>query len=85
MKQIYAIKAGRYGDSYRVAFENRNDAVKVVCAIHECSADEAAEYIKTMPYLCDKPQTVNLTDVDTLVETAIKATLMAFNKSEGED
>ena len=83
MKQIYVIKAGRYSDSYRLAFENRNDAVKTVCAMHEVNVEEAAEYIKTMPYVCDKPQTVNLTDVDTLIDTALKAAYIAFNKSEG--
>lgn len=82
MKNVYIINTGRYSNSYTIAFENRNDAVRAVCAVHGCNVEDAADYIKTLPYVCDKPQTVNLADVDTLIDTALKAAYMAFNKED---
>lgn len=56
-----------------MAYESRNDAVRSACAIHECPADEAADHIKTIPFMHDVPKTVDLADVQTVIDITIKA------------
>lgn len=77
MKQIYIVESTNYTPKPLMAFENRNDAVKVACAIHECTASEAADYIKSMPFMCNPPQTVDPTDLQTVIDMAINATITA--------
>lgn len=73
MKQIYVVLSHHYNPRPMVAYQNRNDAVAMACSIHECDASEAADYIKAVPIIYDKPQTVTLTDVDTVIDIAFRA------------
>lgn len=73
MKQIYIVTDGRYSPKPIMAYETRNDAVRTACAIHECAADEATEYIKAVPFMYDVPQKVDIADVQTVIDMTIKA------------
>lgn len=73
MKQIYVVLSHHYNPRPMVAYQNRNDAVAMACSIHECDASEASDHIKAVPIVYDKPQTVTLTDVDTVIDIAFRA------------
>lgn len=73
MKQIYIVTNNDYHHRPLMAYESRNDAVRTACAIHECAADEAADYIKAVPFMHDVPPTVDLADVQTVIDMTIKA------------
>lgn len=73
MKNIYIVVNNRYPEKPLMAYETRNDAVRAACAIHELPADEAAECIKTVPFMYDVPKTVDLADVQTVIDMTIKA------------
>ena len=48
MKQIYIVMGRDYYKRPIMAYETRNDAVKSACAVHECDASEAADYIRAV-------------------------------------
>ena len=74
MKQIYlANVSSRYSSEYTLAFQNRNDAVRTVCACHECNAEEASKYIKALPYVADPPTKVEFSDLDNVLDIAFRA------------
>lgn len=73
MKQVYVVMDDGYKNKPLMAYEARNDAVRTACAIHECAADEASDYIKAIPIMYDQPQTIALTDVQTIVDVTLKA------------
>lgn len=47
-----------------MAYETRNDAVRAVCAVHECDAAEAGDHIRSVPFMAD---------VQTVIDMTIKA------------
>ena len=65
MKQIYIVTGSDYYKRPIMAYETRNDAVRVACAVHECDASDAADYIRAVPFMADMPKTVDLADVQT--------------------
>lgn len=73
MKQIYVVLSHHYNPRPMVAYQNRNDAVTMACSIHECDASEAADHIKAVPIVYDKPQTIEMNDVDSVIEIAFRA------------
>lgn len=73
MKQVYIVMNDDYREKPLMAFQERNDAVKTACAIHECAADEASKHIKAVPIMCEAPEKVDLTDVQTVIDMTIKA------------
>lgn len=73
MKQIYIVTDGRYNAKPLMAYQDRNDAVKSACAIHDCDAASASEYIKSVPFMYDQPQHVEMTDVQTVIDMTLKA------------
>lgn len=87
MKQIYlANVSSGYRSEYTLAFQNRNDAVKTVCACHECDAEEAKRYIKALPYIADAPTKVEFSDLDNVLDMAFRAVEQAqgrFTAAEG--
>ena len=83
MKQIYVVLSHHYNPRPMVAYQNRNDAVTMACSIHECDASEAADYIKAVPIVYDKPQTVDLNDVDSLIDIAFRAVEAANDRFGG--
>lgn len=83
MKQIYVVLSHHYKPRPMVAYQNRNDAVAMACSIHECDASEAADHIKAVPIIYDKPQTVTLSDVDTVIDITIKAAEAANDRFGG--
>ena len=85
MKQIYiANVSSSYRSDYTLAFQNRNDAVKSVCACHDCTAEEAKSYIKVLPFVADPPMKVDLAEVDSVIDIAIRATAQALQHFESE-
>lgn len=85
MKQVYlANVSSRYSSDYTLVFQNRNDAVRTVCACHNCNAEEAASYIKALPYVADPPIKVDMTDVDQVIDIAFKAVEQARGLLDGE-
>lgn len=85
MKQIYIVIDSGYRDKPLMAYENRNDAVKAACAIHDLNASDVAEYIKTVPFMYDQPQTVDITDVQTIIDMTLKAVETVNNiKDKGD-
>lgn len=84
MKQIYVVLSHHYSPRPMVAYQNRNDAVAMACSIHECDASEAADHIKAVPIIYDKPQTVDLKDVDSLVDITLRAVKAAKDSFGGE-
>ena len=83
MKQIYVVLSNNYKPRPMVAYQNRNDAVAMACSIHECDASEAADHIKSVPVVYDKPQTVALSDVDTVIDIAFRAAEAANDRFGG--
>lgn len=73
MKQIYLVGTSKYNVKYVMAYENRNDAVRSACALNECDASEAADYIKALPFMYEQPRNVDITDVQTVIDMTIKA------------
>lgn len=83
MKQIYVVLSHHYNPRPMVAYQNRNDAVAMACSIHECDASEAADYIKAVPIVYDKPQMITLSDVDTVIDIAFRAAETANDRFGG--
>lgn len=73
MKQIYIVTGRDYYSRPIMAYETRNDAVKAACAIHECDASEASDHIKSVSFMADVPKTVDVSDVQTVIDMTIKA------------
>ena len=67
MRMVHII-TGRYSSGSILAFQNRNDAVKTVCALHGVDASEASAYIKPIPFMGDKERYLDPRDVDTITE-----------------
>lgn len=81
MKQIYIVMSREYCSKPLMAYEARNDAVRAACAIHECAADEASNYIKSVPFMCDVPKTVDVTDVQTVIDMTLRAVEMVEGRN----
>ena len=60
-----------------MAFEDRNDAVKAACAVHDLDASGVSKYIKTIPVMCDQPAHIDTSDLQTVISMAIDATIKA--------
>lgn len=73
MKQIYVVQTGSYNLKPVMAYENRNDAVKACCALNDCDATGASTYIKALPFMYDQPNTVDITDIQTVIDMTLKA------------
>lgn len=73
MKQIYIVTGNDYHKKPIMAYETRNDAVRAACAIYECDAAEASDNIRSVPFMADVPKTVDLADVQTVIDMTIKA------------
>ena len=71
MKQIYIVMGRDYYKRPIMAYETRNDAVKSACAVHECDASEAADYIRA--------------DVQTVIDLTIKAVESVEARKGAED
>lgn len=86
MKQIYIVTDGGYNARPLMAFQDRNDAVKSACAIRGCNAADANEYIKSVPFMFDQPQNVDVTDIQTVIDMTLKAvgTVFAINREIGD-
>lgn len=86
MKQIYIVMDDRYNAKPIMAYQDRNDAVKSACAIHECDAASVSEYIKSVPFMYDMPQHVDVTDIQTVIDMTLKAvgTVYAINHGIGD-
>lgn len=86
MKQIYIVVDSGYHAKPLMAYENRNDAVKTACAIHDCNASDASGYIKTVPFMYDQPRTIDLTDVQTVIDLTLQAVETVGNiQNKGDD
>ena len=85
MKQIYIVTGGDYYKRPIMAYETRNDAVMAVYAIHECDASEASNYIRVVPFMADAPKTVNLSDVQTVIDMTIKGVESVEARKGAED
>lgn len=73
MKQMYIVMSNDYCKKPLMAYESRNDAVRTACSIHDCAADESADYIKAVPVMYDQPKKVDMTDVQTVIDMTLKA------------
>lgn len=85
MKQIYIVKGSGYYGRPIMAYETRNDAVKAACAVHECDAAEASDHIRAVPFMADAPKAVDVCDVQTVIDIAIKAVESVEARKEAED
>lgn len=85
MKQIYIVTGSDYHKRPIMAYETRNDAVRVACAVHECDASDAADYIRAVPFMADMPKTVDLADVQTVIDLTIKAVESVEARKGAED
>lgn len=85
MKQIYIVKGSDYYGRPIMAYENRNDAVKAVCAIHECTASDASSHISAVPFMADAPKTVDVSDAQTVIDMTIKAVESVEARKGAED
>ncbi len=72
MKQIYIVTGSDYYKRPIMAYETRNDAVRAACAIHECDASESSDHIRAVLFMADVPKTVDLADVQTVIDMTIK-------------
>lgn len=72
MKQIYIVTGRDYYKRPIMAYETRNDAVRAAFAVHECDDSEAADYILSVPFVPDVPKTVDIADVQTVIDLTIK-------------
>lgn len=73
MKQIYVVMSNGYHEKPLMAYENRNDAVKSACAIHEVDAADAGRHIKAVPFMFDQPKHVDVTDVQMIIDMTLQA------------
>lgn len=73
MKKIYVVMSDDYNRKPLMAYEERNDAVMAACAVYDCDATDAADFIKSLPFVADVPKTVDLVDVQTVIDMTIKA------------
>ena len=78
MKNIFGIMRSTYDKTPYIMVDNYNDALKIAAGGKEFSDDDAKQLIVKYPFLQEYPQSVDLADVSTLVETAIKATIAAI-------
>ncbi len=85
MKQIYIVTGSDYHKRPIMAYETRNDAVRAACAVHECDASDAADYIRAVPFMADVPKTVDLADVQTVIDMTIKAVESVEARKGAED
>lgn len=85
MKQIYIVTGRDYYKRPIMAYETRNDAVRAACAIHECDASEASDHISAAPFIADVPKTVDLADVQTVIDITIKAVESVKARKGAED
>lgn len=85
MKQIYIVTGRDYYKRPIMAYEMRNDAVRAACAVHECDASEASDHIRAVPFMADVPKTVDLADVQTVIDMTIKAVESVEARKGAED
>lgn len=85
MRQICIVMGRDYCKRPIMACETRNDAVRSACAVHECDAPEAADYIRAVPFMADMPKTVDLADVQTVIDPTIKAVESVEARKGAED
>lgn len=85
MKQIYIVTGSDYNKSPIMAYETRNDAVMAACAIHEFDASEPSDHIRAVPFMADAPKTVDLADVQTVIDITIKAVESVEARKGAED
>ena len=85
MKQIYIVTGSDYHKRPIMAYETRNDAVRAACAVNECDASEAADHIRSVPFMADVPKTVDLADVQTVIDITIKAVESVEARKGAED
>lgn len=85
MKQIYIVMSDGYYKKPIMAYETRNDAVRAACAVHECDAAEASDHIRAVPFMADAPKTVDLADVQTVIDMTIKAVESVEARKVAED
>ena len=85
MKQTYIVTGSDYYKRPIMAYETRNDAVSAACAIHECDASEATNHIRAVPFMADVPKTVDLADVQTVIDMTIKAVESVEARKGAED
>lgn len=90
MKQIYIVTGSDYHKRPIMAYETRNDAVRAACAVNECAvnecdASEAADHIRSVPFMADVPKTVDLADVQTVIDITIKAVESVEARKGAED
>lgn len=85
MKQIYIVTGSDYHKRPIMAYETRNDAVRAACAVHECDSAEASDHIRAVPFMADVPKTVDLADVQTVIDMTIKAVESVEARKGAED
>lgn len=85
MKQIYIVMSKGYLNKPLMAYDTRNDAVKAASAIHECGASDASDHIKSVPFMADVPKTVDVCDVQTVIDMTIKAVESVEARKGAED
>lgn len=85
MKQIYIVMSDGYHEKPIMAYETRNDAVRATCAVNKCDASEAADHIRSVPFMADVPKTVDLADVQTVIDMTIKAVESVEARKGAED
>lgn len=61
MKQIYIVTGSDYHKRPIMAYVTRNDAVRAACAVNECDASEAADHIRSAPFMADVQTVIDLT------------------------
>lgn len=73
MKNLHVVMSNGYKSIPVAAFENRGDAVRLACSIHDCSAsDLSGSEIKTVPYV-GETKVVDPQDLGTVVDIIIQA------------
>ena len=83
MKKVYGVKAGNYSSSQIfIICDSYNDALKVAAACKDYDEDKAKDFIVGIPFLSSQPITVDIADVDKVINMTINATLKAIEAVE---
>lgn len=84
MDKVYGVCKSTYDKSPFVIVDSRADALKIAAAIKDYDDDKAAQLVVTLPFMSSKPQKVELTDLDRVVDMSIIATIKAYESVLGK-
>ena len=82
MKNIFYITTGDYKEKPIMAFDNYNDALHCAAAYKDYADDDAKKLVHKLPMCGSQPRTIDMADLDSVIDMTIKACASANQAKE---